>query len=79
MWITIGFCLMALMIGLIIGGKEGVDSCTEYINDNVMFRNTIKMIIHIKNNKELKENERKKSIYEILDKLNQYINGEIKL
>lgn len=80
MWLVgIGFTLLGLIIGYIIGGKEGIDSCTKDIKENVAFRNILEVMINTKNNKKLKENERKRMIYEQIDFLNQYINNEVNL
>ena len=75
----ISFLLIGLVIGYIIGGKDGVDSCTKDINENVVFRHMIENMMKIKDDKKLKESERKSLIYESLTNLNKYINGEIKL
>ena len=80
MWLVgIGFTLLGLVIGYIMGGKEGVDSCTKDIEENVKFRHMLEMMINTKNNKKLKENERKRMIYEQIDFLNQYMNNEVDL
>ncbi len=73
------FMLIRLFLGIVIGAKEGVDSCTKDIEENVAFRNMLEVMIKTKNNKKLKENERKRMIYEQIDVLNQYINGEVNL
>ena len=73
------FILMGLFLGIFIGAKEGVDSCTKDIEENVAFRNMLEAMINTKNNKKLKENERKRMIYEQIDFLNQYMNGEVDL
>ena len=79
MWLVgIGLTLSGLMIGYIMGGKEGVDSCTNYIKENVMFRHSIEHIIKIKNDKELKEKKRKELLYRCIDDLDMYINGDYK-
>ena len=58
MWLVgIGFTLLGLMIGYVMGGKEGVDSCGEVFYDNSVFRHSIEHIIKIKNNKKLKEKQ----------------------
>lgn len=75
----ISFLLIGLVIGYIFGGKDGVDSCTEDIRENVVFRHMIENMMKIKNDKKLKEGERKNLIYENLTTLNKYMNGEIKL
>jgi hypothetical protein len=75
----ISFLLIGLVIGYIFGGKDGADSCTEDIHENVVFRHMIENMMKIKNDKKLKESERKKLIYENLTTLNKYMNGEIKL
>lgn len=78
MWLVgIGFTLLGLIIGYIMGGKEGVDSCTKDIEENVKFRNMLEIMIKTKNDKTIKENERKRMIYEQIDFLNQYMNGDI--
>ena len=79
MWtIVIACILFGIIIGFIIGGKEGVDSCTKYIEENVMFRHSIEHIIKIKNNKELKEKKRKELLYRCIDDLDMYISGNYK-
>lgn len=75
----ISFLLIGLVIGYIFGGKDGVDSCSEDIRENVVFRHMIENMMKIKNDKKLKEGERKSLIYENLITLNKYMNGEIKL
>ena len=75
----ISFLLIGLVIGYIFGSKDGVDSCTEDIRENVVFRHMIENMMKIKNDKKLKEGERKSLIYESLTNLNKYMNGEIKL
>ena len=75
----ISFLLIGLVIGYIFGGKDGVDSCSEDIRENVVFRHMIENMMKIKNDKKLKEGERKNLIYENLTTLNKYMNGEIKL
>lgn len=75
----ISFLLIGLVIGYIFGGKDGVDSCTEDIRENVVFRHMIENMMKIKNDKKLKEGERKNLIYENLTTLNKYMNGGIKL
>lgn len=75
----ISFLLIGLVIGYIFGGKDGVDSCTKDIEENVAFRNMLEVMIKTKNNKKLKENERKRMIYEQIDFLNQYMNNEVNL
>lgn len=75
----ISFLLIGLVIGYIFGGKDGVDSCTEDIRENVVFRHMIENMMKIKNDKKLKEGERKSLIYENLTNLDKYMNGEIKL
>lgn len=78
MWLVgIGFSLLGLIIGYIIGGKEGIDSCTKDIEENVKFRNMLEIMIKTKNDKMIKENERKRMIYGQIDFLNQYMNGDI--
>ena len=80
MWLVgIGFTLLGLIIGYIMGGKEGIDFCTKDIKENVAFRNILEVMIKTKNNKKLKENERKRMIYEQIDFLNQYMNNEVNL
>lgn len=75
----ISFLLIGLVIGYIFGGKDGVDSCSEDIRENVVFRHMIENMMKIKNDKKLKEGERKSLIYESLTNLDKYMNGEIKL
>lgn len=75
----ISFLLIGLVIGYIFGGKDGVNSCSEDIHENVVFRHMIENMMKIKNDKKLKESERKNLIYENLTTLNKYMNGEIKL
>ena len=79
MLLSISFIFIGLFLGISIGGKEGFDSCTKDIEENVAFRNMLEIMINTKNNKKLEENERKRIIYEQIDFLNQYMNGEIKL
>lgn len=80
MWlIGIGFTLLGLIIGYIMGGKEGVDSCTKDIEENIAFRHMLETMIKTKNDKKIKENERKRIIYEQIDFLNQYMNNEVDL
>ena len=74
----IGFTLLGLMIGCIIGGKEGVDCCTKDIEENVKFRFSIEHLIKIKNDKKLKEKKRKELLYRCIDDLDMYINGDYK-
>lgn len=78
-WLGILFISMGLFLGIFIGGKEGVDSCTKDIEENVAFRNMLEVMIKTKNNKKLKENERKRMIYEQIDFLNKYMNNEVDL
>lgn len=79
MWLVgIGFTLLGLMIGYIMGGKEGIDSCTKDIKENVMFRHSIEHIIKIRNDKELKEKKRKELLYRCIDDLDMYISGDYK-
>ena len=79
MWLVgIGFTLLGLIIGYIMGGKEGVDSCTKDIEENAMFRHSIEHIIKIKNDKELKEKKRKELLYRCIDDLDMYISGDYK-
>ena len=80
MWVIVIACILfGIIIGYIIGGKDGIDSCTKDIHENVVFRHMIENMMKIKDNKKLKESERKSLIYESLIDLNKYINGEIKL
>lgn len=76
---SILFILIGLFLGIFIGGKEGVDSCAKDMEENVAFRNMLEIIIKTKNNKKLKENERKRMIYEQIDFLNQYMNDDVNL
>lgn len=79
MWLVgIGFTLLGLMIGYVMGGKEGIDSCGEVFYDNTVFRHSIEHIIKIKNNKELKEKKRKELLYRCIDDLDMYISGNYK-
>lgn len=73
------FILIGMFLGIFIGGHMGIDSCTKDIEENVKFRNMLEIMINTKNNKKLKENERKKMIYEQIDFLNQYMNNEVNL
>ena len=80
MWLLgISFILIGMFLGIFIGGHMGVDSCTKDIEENVAFRHRLKIMIETKNNKKLKENERKRMIYEQIDFLNKYINNEVNL
>jgi hypothetical protein len=78
-WFGVLFILIGVFFGIFIGGHMGVDSCTKDIEENVKFRHMLEIIIKTKNNKKLKENERKRMIYEQIDFLNQYMNGEVNL
>ena len=78
-WLGILFVWIGLVLGIFIGGKEGVDSCTKDIKENVVFRHTFETMIKIKNDKKIKENERKRMIYEQIDFLNHYMNNEVNL
>lgn len=71
--------ILFIFIGIFIGAHMGVDSCTKNIEENVAFRHMLEMMIKTKNNKKLKENERKRMIYEQIDFLNQYMNNEVDL
>ena len=77
--LSILFIFIGLFLGIFIGGHMGVDSCTKDIEENVAFRNMLEVMIKTKNNKKLKENERKRMIYEQIDFLNQYMNNEVDL
>ena len=80
MWLLgISFILIGMFLGIFIGGQMGVDSCTKDIEENVKFRNMLEIMIKTKNDKKIKENERKRMIYEQIDFLNQYINNEVNL
>lgn len=80
MWLLgISFILIGMFLGIFIGGHMGVDSCTKDIEENVKFRNMLEIMIKTKNDKKIKENERKRMIYEQIDFLNQYINNEVNL
>lgn len=80
MWLLgISFILIGMFLGIFIGSHMGVDSCTKDIEENVKFRNMLEIMIKTKNDKKIKENERKKMIYEQIDFLNQYINKEVNL
>lgn len=80
MWLLgISFILIGMFFGIFIGGHMGVDSCVKDIEENVVFRNMLELMIKTKNNKKLKENERKRIIYEQIDCLNQYMNNEVNL
>ena len=79
MWIIVIVCILfGTIIGYIIGGKEGIDSCGEVFYDNSVFRHSIEHIIKIKNNKELKEKKRKELLYRCIDDLDMYISGNYK-
>ena len=79
MWtIAITCILFGIIIGYIVGGKEGVDSCEEVFYDNTVFRNTIKLMIEIRNSKELKEKKRKELLYRCIDDLDIHISGDYK-
>jgi hypothetical protein len=73
------FLLIGLFFGIFIGAKMGVDSCEETMNENVVFRHILENTIKIKNDKKLKENERKRMMYENLETLNRFMNKEINL
>ncbi len=80
MWLLgISFMLIGMFFGIFIGGHMGVDSCTKDIEENVTFRNMLEIMINTKNDKKLKENERKRMIYEQIDFLNKYMNNEVDL
>lgn len=78
-WLGILFILIGLFLGIFIGGKEGVDFCAKDIEENVAFRRMLETMIKIKNDKKIKENERKRMIYEQINFLNQYMNNEVNL
>ena len=73
------FILIGLFLGIFIGAKEGVDSCAKDVEENVAFRRMLEIMIKTKIDKKIKENERKRIIYEQIDFLNQYMNGEVNL
>lgn len=78
MWVIVIACILfGIIIGYIIGGKDGVDSCAEYINENVVFHHMIENMMKIKDDKKLKESERKNLIYESLTTLDKYMNGRL--
>ena len=80
MWLLgMYFILIGMFFGFIIGGRVGINLCAKDTEENVAFRNMLKSMIETKNNKKLKENERKRMIYEQIDFLNQYMNDEVNL
>lgn len=78
-WFGVLFILIGMFLGIFIGGHIGVDSCTKDIDENVKFRNMLEIMIKTKNDKMIKENERKRMIYGQIDFLNQCMNNEINL
>jgi hypothetical protein len=65
------FLAIGLFLGIFIGVKMGVDSCKETMNEIVVLRHILENTIKIKNDKKLKENERKRMVYENLETLNR--------
>lgn len=72
MWFIISFTLFGVLFGIIIGGKIGVDSCSNYINDNVAIRIILKRMIECKEDKSINDDERKEQIYKFVDILKSY-------
>ena len=72
MWVIISFTLFGVLFGIIIGGKIGVDACSDYINDNVAIRIILKRMIKCKEDKSINDNERKEQIYKFVDILKSY-------
>lgn len=80
MWLLgVFFILIGMFFGFIIGGRVGIDLCTKDTEENIVFRNMLNTMIKIKNDKKIKEGERKRMIYEQIDFLNQYMNDEVNL
>lgn len=79
MWLLGTSLLIGMFLGIFIGGHMGVDSCAKDIEENVKFRNMLEIMIKTKNNKKIKENKRKRMIYEQIDFLNQCMNNEVNL
>lgn len=76
MWVIISFTLFGVVFGIIIGGKIGVDSCYDYINDNVAIRIILKRMIKCKEDKSINDDERKEQIYKFVDILKSYVKED---
>jgi len=70
------FLVIGLFLGISIGDKRGMNSCTKDVHENIVFRNIIEDMVKIKNSNKFRRSKIK-LIYENLDTLYMFMNNGV--